>query len=129
MPLQETLHWSTLPPMPPTADALRLLRDAWRGVKIDAHEGTLVAFNVAGYAAGLAVNKEVGPVPMFASPSPAVKRSAPDELASPEEIEAAFAQCCPEPERGVMRETSVAALPWNILLPVALDLLRRWLKI
>jgi len=108
------LHWQTFPPEPPTAEALTLLRDAWRDVSsVDAEQGTLVAFNVVGYGAGLAVGKS-GPRPMFSS-APATK----------EQIEAAFAAAIPGPG---MRAGPAEAIPWNILLPVALDLLRKWLK-
>jgi len=108
------LFWQTFPPEPPTGEALAILRDAWRDISsVDAEQGTLVAFNVVGYGAGLAVGKS-GPKPMFAA-GPATKA----------QVEAAFAAAIPGPG---IQAGPADAVPWNIILPIALDLLRKWLK-
>jgi hypothetical protein len=118
------LHWKDLPTEPPTTEALSILRQAWRGESVDPEEGIIVAANVLGFGAHMAVHRG-GP-----HPTPAFAPSA-GPPPSQDQVEAAFAQVIEHKDKSFAANAAAApagAFPWAILVPIAFDLLRKWLK-
>lgn len=94
------------------AEAMQVVWDAWRGNAVEIRHASLCAWNVVGYLGG----KALGPAPAMATD---------DANAVNLAFEAAIAQgCFPMNAAGA----SVDAVPWFLILQVAMEILSRFIR-